>query len=424
MRSRRFELAAWEVYECGKPWAEADADVAEAIDFCEFYAREMIRLAEPRHRDASGETNYHRAHSPRRGRGHPALELSPGDSHRHDRGRARGGQHGHPQAGRAIAGHHLAACPRARRSRAAPRRAQLPARPGRGSRPGPGQSSRHRPRRLHRLARRRPFDQSPGGRGQAGPESPQAGDRRDGGQERDRDRRRCRSRRGRRGRDPQRIRLFGPKMLGLLARDRARRNLRRVPGAVGRGRPGRQGRAGRRSRDRGRPGDRRRRTQAHPRIPADRRDRGPRRLPGGCGPARGPGVLRRPDDRRRCPARCSRGPGGDLRPGPGRPQGEGPGRRLANRQRHRLCLDRRPLFTKPGQHRARAPRVSRGQSLHQPRDHRGPGRPPAVRRVQALGHRHQGRRAGLLARVSADAMRHREHDAQGVRAEDTAANEG
>jgi RHH-type proline utilization regulon transcriptional repressor/proline dehydrogenase/delta 1-pyrroline-5-carboxylate dehydrogenase len=58
LRSRRFELAAWEIYECGKPWAEADGDVAEAIDFCEFYAREMIRLAEPRRRDASGETNY------------------------------------------------------------------------------------------------------------------------------------------------------------------------------------------------------------------------------------------------------------------------------------------------------------------------------------------------------------------------------
>jgi RHH-type proline utilization regulon transcriptional repressor/proline dehydrogenase/delta 1-pyrroline-5-carboxylate dehydrogenase len=58
MRRNRFYLAAWEVYECGKPWAEADADVAEAIDFCEFYAREMIRLAEPRRRDASGETNY------------------------------------------------------------------------------------------------------------------------------------------------------------------------------------------------------------------------------------------------------------------------------------------------------------------------------------------------------------------------------
>ena len=57
MRRDRFELAAWEVLECGKPWAEADGDVAEAIDFCEFYAREMIRLAQPRRRDAPGETN-------------------------------------------------------------------------------------------------------------------------------------------------------------------------------------------------------------------------------------------------------------------------------------------------------------------------------------------------------------------------------
>ena len=57
-RARRFELAAWEVFECGKPWAEADGDVAEAIDFCEFYAREMIRLSEPRHRDVPGETNF------------------------------------------------------------------------------------------------------------------------------------------------------------------------------------------------------------------------------------------------------------------------------------------------------------------------------------------------------------------------------
>jgi RHH-type transcriptional regulator, proline utilization regulon repressor / proline dehydrogenase / delta 1-pyrroline-5-carboxylate dehydrogenase len=58
MRDRRFELASWEVFECGKPWAEADGDIAEAIDFCEYYAREMCRLAEPRHCDASGETNY------------------------------------------------------------------------------------------------------------------------------------------------------------------------------------------------------------------------------------------------------------------------------------------------------------------------------------------------------------------------------
>src|SRR5204863_9284966 len=45
MRVRRDELAALEVFEAGKPWREADADVCEAIDFCEYYGREMIRLS-------------------------------------------------------------------------------------------------------------------------------------------------------------------------------------------------------------------------------------------------------------------------------------------------------------------------------------------------------------------------------------------
>ena len=44
MRARRDELAALEVFEAGKPWAEADGDVCEAIDFCEYYGREMLRL--------------------------------------------------------------------------------------------------------------------------------------------------------------------------------------------------------------------------------------------------------------------------------------------------------------------------------------------------------------------------------------------
>jgi RHH-type proline utilization regulon transcriptional repressor/proline dehydrogenase/delta 1-pyrroline-5-carboxylate dehydrogenase len=48
MRQRRVDLAAWEIFETGKPWHEADADVAEAIDFLEFYAREMRRLSSPR----------------------------------------------------------------------------------------------------------------------------------------------------------------------------------------------------------------------------------------------------------------------------------------------------------------------------------------------------------------------------------------
>lgn len=47
MRRRKAELSAWIIYEVSKSWAEADGDVAEAIDFCEFYAREMLRLDAP-----------------------------------------------------------------------------------------------------------------------------------------------------------------------------------------------------------------------------------------------------------------------------------------------------------------------------------------------------------------------------------------
>src|SRR5262245_29113419 len=45
MRRRKHELAAWMIFEVGKSWAEADGDVAEAIDFAEFYGRELLRLA-------------------------------------------------------------------------------------------------------------------------------------------------------------------------------------------------------------------------------------------------------------------------------------------------------------------------------------------------------------------------------------------
>jgi predicted delta-1-pyrroline-5-carboxylate dehydrogenase group 2 len=44
MRERRLELAALEVRECAKPWPEADADVCEAIDFLEYYARGAVAL--------------------------------------------------------------------------------------------------------------------------------------------------------------------------------------------------------------------------------------------------------------------------------------------------------------------------------------------------------------------------------------------
>jgi 1-pyrroline-5-carboxylate dehydrogenase len=47
LRRRRHEMSATMVLEVGKNWGEADGDTAEAIDFCEFYAREMIRYGGP-----------------------------------------------------------------------------------------------------------------------------------------------------------------------------------------------------------------------------------------------------------------------------------------------------------------------------------------------------------------------------------------
>nr|WP_302328567.1 L-glutamate gamma-semialdehyde dehydrogenase [Salirhabdus salicampi] len=44
VRRRKFEFTAWLVKEGGKPWKEADADTAEAIDFLEYYGRQMLRL--------------------------------------------------------------------------------------------------------------------------------------------------------------------------------------------------------------------------------------------------------------------------------------------------------------------------------------------------------------------------------------------
>jgi RHH-type proline utilization regulon transcriptional repressor/proline dehydrogenase/delta 1-pyrroline-5-carboxylate dehydrogenase len=48
LRARRPELAALQVRECAKPWGEADADVCEAIDFLEYYARGALALDEGR----------------------------------------------------------------------------------------------------------------------------------------------------------------------------------------------------------------------------------------------------------------------------------------------------------------------------------------------------------------------------------------
>ena len=58
LRARRLELAALQVRECAKPWAEADGDVCEAVDFLEYYARGAIELAAGRPLlEVTGERN-------------------------------------------------------------------------------------------------------------------------------------------------------------------------------------------------------------------------------------------------------------------------------------------------------------------------------------------------------------------------------
>ena len=45
LKKRKMEYMAWLVFEVSKNWGEADADISETIDFCEFYGREALRLA-------------------------------------------------------------------------------------------------------------------------------------------------------------------------------------------------------------------------------------------------------------------------------------------------------------------------------------------------------------------------------------------
>ncbi len=59
IRKRSDDLCAWQILEVGKQWNQAQADIAEAIDFLEYYGREMIRLGTPRRMgNTPGEVNH------------------------------------------------------------------------------------------------------------------------------------------------------------------------------------------------------------------------------------------------------------------------------------------------------------------------------------------------------------------------------
>ena len=118
------------------------------------------------------------------------------------------------------------------------------------------------------------------------------------------------------------------------------------------------------------------------------------------------GVDRQRDDR----------PGGDLRPRPGRAARARLRRGARDRPRLELRAHRRALLAQPGEHRPRATRVQGRQPLHQPRHHRRHGRAPGLRRLRDERHRLQGRRPRLPAAVRRAARGHREHAAPRLRA--------
>lgn len=73
IEKHRYNLAALQVLEVGKNWKSADADVCEAIDFCRYYAEEMLKLGTPRLTDSIlGEESFYSWQA----RG-PAVVIAP-----------------------------------------------------------------------------------------------------------------------------------------------------------------------------------------------------------------------------------------------------------------------------------------------------------------------------------------------------------
>ena len=89
LRERRLEAAALAVRECAKPWPEADADVCEAIDFLEYYARGALDIAQGAPLlQVPGREEHAQLRAARRRRRHLAVELPGRDPARDGRRRA------------------------------------------------------------------------------------------------------------------------------------------------------------------------------------------------------------------------------------------------------------------------------------------------------------------------------------------------
>ena len=126
-------------------------------------------------------------------------------------------------------------------------------------------------------------------------------------------------------------------------------------------------------------------------------------------------LVRHADARRRPAAGLAGHQRGDLRPAAGR---RARGERRGGLRRARplpVRADRRPVRAQPRHRRLRRGAGAGRQPLRQPLDHRRDGRAPAVRRQPAVRHRHEGGRAGLFAPVRGASGSNREHDAPRTR---------
>ncbi len=229
LRERKLEFDAWLVYEAGKTWPEAEAETAEAIDFCEFYARQMLRyLPGDAPVQMPGEKDR-LAYLPL-GAGvvippwNFSLAILCGMA-----------------AASLVAGNTMVIKPSSETPIIAAKFAEVLLEAGfpphelfaagRQRRPGgrrSGGASEDALHLLHRFAGRRPADQRTGGQAAAGTDLDQARSRGDGRQRRHHRGRRGRSRPGGRRRVAVGVRLPGPEMLGVLARHRRRAGVRRV----------------------------------------------------------------------------------------------------------------------------------------------------------------------------------------------------
>ncbi len=220
LRRDKSVITALMVFEAGKTWSESDADVAEAIDFCNFNGAAARELGRPK-----ADANCARGIElpgmvAARSRGSDsAVEFSAGDPDRDDERGGGDGKYGHLEAVGADGGAGGEDGGPGDGS-GFPRRGDQPAdRAGLADRSAPGGASGSKLYRVHGFDGGRPGNLGNGGANARGAGGVEAGDLRDGGQERGDHRQRRGSGRGGGGQCAVGVRVCGAKVQRVVAID-------------------------------------------------------------------------------------------------------------------------------------------------------------------------------------------------------------